>query len=204
MQRSARANDPLGLPRGRQAGISNRYAVRFFSFLAPVRPLIVVRSRDSVPIFCDAPCGLISPQKTDTASLPLTIDFSCQTGTKNSWWKDIETMSTQALHVIEAPTVTYRWNVYNAVPDMAVTPKRPGYSEREIPVHPTRIEVEVSSRGAIMVSITGQYISPEGRFSRQNTMIRYRPSETDHVHPFGALPAWALPYLHHVEHVVLA
>jgi len=100
-------------------------------------------------------------------------------------------MSTQATHDIEAPTVIYRWTVYDAVADMTVTPKRPGYTEHEILLHPSRIDVEVSRRGDMEVSITGQYISPEGRLSRQNTTIYYRPSETDRVYSFEALPEWA-------------
>lgn len=100
-------------------------------------------------------------------------------------------MTTRAPHDIEAPTVTYRWDVYNQVPDMTVTPKRPGYSEHEIPLHPGRVDVEVSPSGDIEVAITGQYISPEGRLSRQNTTIYYRPAETDRVYSFEALPEWA-------------
>lgn len=165
--------------------------MQFLSFLAPVWPFIVVRSRASVPVFRDAPYGLVSPQKTGAASLPLTIDFSCQTGTKNCWWKDTETMSTQAPHDIETPTVIHRWNVYNAVPDMTVTPKRPGYTEHEIPLHPSRIEVEVTPQGNSEVSITGQYTSTEGRLSRRNTTIYYRSAETDRAYSFEALPEWA-------------
>lgn len=100
-------------------------------------------------------------------------------------------MSTQAPHDIEMPTVIYRWNVYDAVADMTVTPKRPGYTEHEIPLHPSRIEVEVTSQDDIEVSITGQYISPEGRLSRQNMTIYYRLVETDRVYSFEALPGWA-------------
>ena len=100
-------------------------------------------------------------------------------------------MSTQASHDIDTPTVTYRWNVYNAVANMAVTPKRPGYAKHEIPFHPSHIEVEVTPQGDIEVSITGQYISPEGRLSRQNTTIYYRSAETDRVYSFRALPEWA-------------
>jgi hypothetical protein len=100
-------------------------------------------------------------------------------------------MSTQTPCDIDTPTVTYRWDVYNQAPDMTVTPKRPGYTEHEIPLHPNHVDVEVSPSGNIEVAITGQYISPEERLSRQNTTIYYRPVETDRVYSFEALPEWA-------------
>ena len=100
-------------------------------------------------------------------------------------------MSTRAPQDIDIPTVTYRWDVYGQVPDMAVTPKRPGYTESEIPLHPGSVAVEVNPAGDIEVSITGQYVSPEGRLSRQNTTIRYRLVETEHVYSFDELPEWA-------------
>jgi hypothetical protein len=100
-------------------------------------------------------------------------------------------MSTHEPRDIDTPTVTYRWDVYNQVSNMTVTPKRPGYTEHEIQLHPSCVEVEVSPGGDIEVSITGQYVSPEKRLSRHNTTIYYRSVETDRVYSFEALPGWA-------------
>lgn len=104
-------------------------------------------------------------------------------------------MTAQISRDVATPTVSYQWNIYDLVPNMVTSPKRPGYTEHEITLHPSTLVIQGRSGHQEEVQIAGQYISPEGRLARSNTTIRFTVQDTEMTYGCEELPEWVMPYL---------